>query len=198
MGTNWSVPTLSARVRGGDEFKLWKGQNELTAVVVDLQSLQSEKVVETIFSLDFFFVDDRAFVFSFFLSSTAASSPYPGSRAQPSDEMVKATKKKPSSSSSSGGKKGGIKKKGGSSGKKRSANSAAAEANAATDAAAAALARPDTPSLGMRTSSISNKLVRKDQYAKLKHKQKVKKEKREREERKKEIGIAILDDDGGG
>jgi hypothetical protein len=93
--------------------------------------------------------------------------------------MVKATKK-PSS--------GGGKKKGSSSGggkKKKSSmpsssSAAAADATAAADADAS-LRAPDTPSLGMRTSSIANKLVRKDQYAKLKHKQKVSNGRVERE-----------------
>ena len=83
---------------------------------------------------------------------------------QLSDEMVKAAKKSPS-----GGKKSSKK----SSGSKRSSLPSPPAADAKTDAATLA-GRPDAPSLGMRTSSIANKLVRKEQYAKLKHKQKVK------------------------
>lgn len=93
--------------------------------------------------------------------------------------MVKATKK-PSS--------GGGKKKGSSIGSKKkkssmpsSPSAAAADATAAATDADASLRAPDTPSLGMRTSSIANKLVRKEQYAKLKHKQKASKMRVERE-----------------
>ena len=91
--------------------------------------------------------------------------------------MVKATK-----NPSSGGGKKISSKKGGSSKKKSSMPSLAADDTAAADAAAPSL-RPDTPSLGMRTSSIANKLVRKEQYAKLKHKQKVNRREETREER---------------
>ena len=90
--------------------------------------------------------------------------------------MVKATKKP----SSGGGKK--MSKNGGKKKMKSpmpSPSPAAAASVAAADADASL--RPDTPSLGMRTSSIANKLVRKEQYAKLKHKQKVSKMRVERE-----------------
>lgn len=92
--------------------------------------------------------------------------------------MVKAAKKP----SSGGGKK--ISKKG--SGKKKSSLPLAADAAPdANDALpSSSLLRPDAPSLGMRTSSIANKLVRKEQYAKLKHKQKVNREERRRERRR--------------
>ena len=91
--------------------------------------------------------------------------------------MVKATKKP-----LPGGKK--ISKKGSSSSSKKKKKSSTmppsstspSSAAGANVADAAPPLRPDTPSLGMRTSSIANKLVRKEQYAKLKHKQKVNRE----------------------
>ena len=99
--------------------------------------------------------------------------------------MVKAAKKP----SSGGGKT--ISKKG--SGKKKSSLPLAADAAPdANDALPSSSLRPDAPSLGMRTSSIANKLVRKEQYAKLKHKQKV-----NREERRRERGRTIGHFDGG-
>ena len=104
--------------------------------------------------------------------------------------MAKDTKKP----SSGGGRK--ISKRGVGK-KKRSMPLLAADA-AANGAAAADAPCPDTPSLGMRTSSIANKLVRKEQYAKLKHKQKVTdRERSERERERARRANAFGGNDGG-